>query len=285
MKNSVLLFAFCASFFTYADTALKPVDISPYQKSLYEAGEKSGINNAAPVAKQSFGLYTDEKKIGTFISGQGFSEQNSGICLISWATAADNIDVTIPTIGKDRWEAEACNGTVTVGVLSPEGAEQVIIGVIYKAQSPNTSLMESVIFAIDKQQQKLTLDQTLTEKIGSQGASTLGSLRRLYQQYASNSVEQPPTEDSSLLQVEEVIKAHKLVPNAACVNYLLTKNAEPGVDLVDIVEKHGGDCPGDPETQPRLFSVYVDQKSKQMISDKDDPVEGNFTLLLPGKAG
>ena len=283
MKRTVLLFALCAPFFTFANTVLKPADTGPYQKSFYEAGEKAGIRNAAPVAKQSFELYADEKKIGAFISGQGFSGQDTGICLIGWATVADNIAVTIPTVGKDRWEAETCNGTVAVGILSPEEAEQVIIGVIYRAQSPNASLMESVIFAVDKQQQKLTLEQALTEKIGSQGASTLGSLRRLYQQYANNSPEQPPAEDSSLLQVEKVIKARKLVPDAACVNYRLTKDAEPGLDLIEIVEKHGGDCPGDPETQHRLFSVYVDQKTKEMISDKDDLVEGNFTLLQPAK--
>lgn len=93
------------------------------------------------------------------------------------------------------------------------------------------------------------------------------------------------TSASAVTQVENTVEKNSLVPDAACVSYLLTEDAEPGLDLVDIVEKHGGDCPGDPETQPRLFSVYVDQKTKQMISDKDDPVEGNFTLLQPGKAG
>lgn len=93
------------------------------------------------------------------------------------------------------------------------------------------------------------------------------------------------TAESAVIQVENTVEKNGLVPDAACVSYHLTEDAEPGLDLVDIVEKHGGDCPGDPETQPRLFSVYVDQKTKQMISDRDDPVEGNFTLLQPGKAG
>ncbi|WP_233598531.1 hypothetical protein [Erwinia sp. 198] len=91
------------------------------------------------------------------------------------------------------------------------------------------------------------------------------------------------TAESAVIQVENTVEKNKLVPDAACVNYLITEDAEPGLDLVDVVEKHGGNCPGDPETQPRLFSVYVDQKTKQMISDKDDPVEGDFTLLVPDK--
>lgn len=92
------------------------------------------------------------------------------------------------------------------------------------------------------------------------------------------------TAESAVIQVENTVEKNKLVTDANCVNYLLTADAEPGLDLIDVVEKHGGDCPGDPETQHRLFSVYVDQKTRQMISDKHDPAEGDFTLLQASKA-
>lgn len=92
------------------------------------------------------------------------------------------------------------------------------------------------------------------------------------------------TSASAVIQVENTVEKNSLVPDVACVSYLLTEDAEPGLDLVDIVEKHGDGCPGDPETQHRLFSVYVNQVTKQMISDREDPAEGNFTLLQPDKA-
>ncbi|MBV4368231.1 hypothetical protein KUE00_16450 [Erwiniaceae bacterium CMYE1] len=84
-----------------------------------------------------------------------------------------------------------------------------------------------------------------------------------------------------MLQVENIVKARQLVTDPGCVDYLLTKNDEPGVDLVEIVEKHSDGCPGDPAIEHRLFSVYVNQKTKQMLSDKDTQVDGTFTPLLP----
>lgn len=82
-------------------------------------------------------------------------------------------------------------------------------------------------------------------------------------------------------QVKTAVEAQHLVNNPACINYVTTLSAEPGMDLVDIMEKHGGECPGDPQIQHRLFSVYVDQKTKQMLSDKDDPESGDLSLLSP----
>lgn len=84
-------------------------------------------------------------------------------------------------------------------------------------------------------------------------------------------------------QVKTTVEKEHLVTDPACTDYLLTKNAEPGLDLVSIVEKHGGRCPGDPQTQPRLFNVLVDQETGQMLSDKDDPVEGTMVPLAPAK--
>lgn len=326
-----------------ASVTLSATSVTSYEKSVYEEGEKLAIENAAPLDKQSFSLTSDNKKLGDFITGQGFSDKETNICFVSWATQAGKVDLLVPTIGKDDWEAEICNKTIAVGILSKDEEPQIKVGVIYLAQSPNALATESIIFSIDKEKQTLSLDQALTEKIGSQGATSLGSLRRLYQreqqlpenkalsetdkrQPASNNaqsetekpqpvinsikpeaVQQPtnnakpevvvaqpaehsvqpqtekqqPSEDGSLLQVENIVKARQLVTDPGCVDYLLTKNDEPGVDLVEIVEKHSDGCPGDPAIEHRLFSVYVDQKTKQMLSDKDTQVDGTFTPLLP----
>lgn len=92
-----------------------------------------------------------------------------------------------------------------------------------------------------------------------------------------------PAINPVIKQVKTTVEKEKLVSNPACTDYLYTKSAEPGVDLVEVVEKHGGACPGDPQVQHRLFNVFVDQKTRQMASDKDDPAEGNLSLLPPAE--
>ncbi|MCX8959408.1 hypothetical protein [Erwinia psidii] len=84
-------------------------------------------------------------------------------------------------------------------------------------------------------------------------------------------------------QVRMTVEKEKLVSNPDCTDYLFTQNAGKDMDLVDVMEKHGGQCPGDVQVQHRLFSVYVDQKTKQMVSDKDDPQNGNLSLLPPAE--
>lgn len=94
-------------------------------------------------------------------------------------------------------------------------------------------------------------------------------------------IAQAQDKNAVIQQVKTTVEKEKLVTNPACTDYLFTPDGQPGLDLVDVVEKHGGACPGDPQVQHRLFSVYVDQQTKQMISDKDDPVDGTLALLPP----
>jgi len=84
-------------------------------------------------------------------------------------------------------------------------------------------------------------------------------------------------------QVKKTVEQQKLISDSKCTDYLFTANAEAGLDLVDVVEKHGGECGGSPEIQHRLFSVYVDQVTHQMLSDKDDPANGTLSLLPASK--
>lgn len=269
-------FIFCAN----ASVTLSPVNVSTYQKAFYQEALRLAIQGGAPLEKQSFSLSADDKTLGVFIAGEGFNEHDDKTCFIGWATQPEKIDVLIPTIGKENWEAEVCGRTVAVGILSKDNEHVVKIGVIYDAQSPAALVKEVLIFSVDKEKQVLSLDRALTNQVSTEEVTTLSGLRQWYQN-------QPSAENITLnnvvLQVEKTVESQKIITQPACVNYLLTKDAEPGIDLVNVVEKHGGACPGDPETQPRLFSVYVDQKTKQMMSDKDDPVEGNLSLLEPAK--
>ena len=280
MRYLIFFFFQLFTLFANASVTLSSVNVSIYQKAFYQEALSSGIQAGEPLEKQSFSLSADDKTLGIFIAGQGLNQHDDKTCFIGWATQPEKIDVLIPTISKENGGAEACNRTVAVGILSKDNEPAVKIGVIYDAQSPTVRVKEAFIFSVDKEKKVLSLDHALTGQLSTEESTTLSDLKQWYQN-------QPTAENITLnnvvLQVETTVESQKLITQPACVNYLLTKDAEPGVDLVNVVEKHGGACPGDPETQPRLFSVYVDQKTKQMMSDKDDPVEGNLSLLEPAK--
>lgn len=77
-------------------------------------------------------------------------------------------------------------------------------------------------------------------------------------------------QDPSVSLVKITVEQGNQVSDIQCVDYVLTKNVEQGLDLVILLERHGGKCGGDPQAQHRIFSAYVDQKTHEMASDKDD---------------
>lgn len=79
--------------------------------------------------------------------------------------------------------------------------------------------------------------------------------------------------------VKKTLEQKKLLASPECTDYLYIPDNEPGIDVVNVVEKHGGDCPGDPQIQHRLFSVFVDQKTHKMESDINDPEDGTLSRL------
>ncbi|MFX4315879.1 hypothetical protein F8O53_28980, partial [Enterobacter sp. 63] len=81
--------------------------------------------------------------------------------------------------------------------------------------------------------------------------------------------------------VKKITEQRKLLRDPECAEYLYIPNGEPGMDIVDVVEKHAGGCPGDPQTQPTIFSVFVDQKTHKMESniDMDDQVNGTRSVF------
>lgn len=82
-------------------------------------------------------------------------------------------------------------------------------------------------------------------------------------------------------RVKRIVELHKLVREPECVDYVYIPDSEPGIDVVDIVEKHGGLCSGDPQTAPRIFSVYVDKGTYKMESDidMDDQLNGTRSIF------
>ena len=92
------------------------------------------------------------------------------------------------------------------------------------------------------------------------------------------------TELSPIAQlVKKTLEQKKLLASPECTDYLYIPDNEPGIDVVNVVEKHGGNCPGDPQVQHRLFSVSVDKKTHKMESDidMDDQVNGTRSVFPP----
>ncbi|MGE9551083.1 hypothetical protein ACQPT2_07670 [Erwinia amylovora] len=259
-----------------ATILLSALNTKPYEKPIYEEALKYAINSAVPLDKQSFTVTLDGKKMGDLITGQGFSENDTNICFVGWSSADGRVTTLIPTIGKGDWEAEVCNRTMAVGVLSGGNEPMSKFAVIYDAQTPDANPFESIIFTLDTEKGILSLDQELTEKFATKGNRTLGSLKSEYQKLQQKA---PAPPANVTRQVQRVVGKEKLITNPACVEYVQSKDGEPGLTRVDVMEKHGGKCPGDIQIRHRLFSVFVDDKTHQMLSDKDDPEEGTFSLL------
>lgn len=80
-------------------------------------------------------------------------------------------------------------------------------------------------------------------------------------------------------KVKEIAEQKKLLFSPECTDYLYMPDSEPGIDSVIVVEKHEGNCPGDPGTQPRLFTVNIDQTTHEMTSDINDLVDFEFSAF------
>ena len=80
-------------------------------------------------------------------------------------------------------------------------------------------------------------------------------------------------------RVHRAVIDHHLYAQPDCMEYIITRKAQPGVDEVELRERHGGRCGGDPEMAHRLFEVYVDRETGKMATDAADPVDGGLQVL------
>ena len=87
------------------------------------------------------------------------------------------------------------------------------------------------------------------------------------------------TDQQLRVRVHQAVIDHHLYAQPDCMEYIITRKAQPGVDEVELRELHGGKCGGDPEAAHRLFEVYVDRKTGRMATDAADPVGGGLQIL------
>ena len=86
------------------------------------------------------------------------------------------------------------------------------------------------------------------------------------------------SDDRLIDHVKQAVIAHHLLDHPDCVDYVITRKVQPGIDEVTL-RNHGGDlpggvkCGGDPEMGMRLFDVLVDRSNGQVATDAADPSE------------
>ena len=111
----------------------------------------------------------------------------------------------------------------------------------------------------------------------------IGCFFSLFFLFVSNEVFSESLPGTSQL-VKQIVEKKKLLESPfspECVDYVYLPDNEPGVDTVNVEEKHGGSCPGDPQTSHRLFTVNVNKKTHEMSSDINNPGDGVYLPFPP----
>jgi hypothetical protein len=87
-------------------------------------------------------------------------------------------------------------------------------------------------------------------------------------------------EDRTVLAVSKAIRKNKLTSrDDECLAYQFSPNTGKPYYVVDVRENHrDAKCGGDPNTSPRLFTVRVSKKTKEMWTDQGSP-SGEFRAL------
>ncbi|MEW5290797.1 hypothetical protein ABW286_16705 [Erwinia papayae] len=116
--------------------------------------------------------------MGDFIAGKGFNAHDNNVCFVGWSEKKPTVKTVIPTIGFDDWEAEVCNETKSVGIVSSDKDPVTKITVIYLAASPNATADEAIIFSVDSTTSDIDIDKALTTVVGSSGAKTIKELKK-----------------------------------------------------------------------------------------------------------
>ncbi|MEN4608509.1 hypothetical protein ACSSTN_10195 [Pantoea agglomerans] len=162
----------------FAQTSLHAVSDRAFQKDLFQKATEKSVQGGTPVDGQTFTLTNKGKVLGTFIAGKGFNAHDDNVCFVGWSEKKPAVKTVIPTIGFGDWEAEVCNATKSVGIVSPDNDPETKIAVIYEAASPNSTADEAIIFSIDNSSNDIEIDKALTQKVGAAGAKTIKELKK-----------------------------------------------------------------------------------------------------------
>ncbi len=78
------------------------------------------------------------------------------------------------------------------------------------------------------------------------------------------------SENKLINQAREIVTKYKLseLP-LMCLKFDVLEELFEGKRIIDVREKHGGSCGGDPDTSPRLFSIGIEQSTGAIWSDAE----------------
>lgn len=66
-----------------------------------------------------------------------------------------------------------------------------------------------------------------------------------------------------ILRATQVTADYKLTTiETACLDFKVAEDKYEGHDTVNVFEIHGGKCPGDPSTSPRMYSIAFDDRGE-----------------------
>lgn len=91
------------------------------------------------------------------------------------------------------------------------------------------------------------------------------------------SMAQPVQPDVSRRVTEAIVRNGLIGLPPECVLFMPTGETASYLDL-EVRERHGGTCPGDPATSPRLFMLRYDKGSGVVLKQSIDPGVGYVPL-------
>lgn len=80
-------------------------------------------------------------------------------------------------------------------------------------------------------------------------------------------------ENAALDLADKIIREHRLLTSQQlrCSTLVAEDKTTARMGYVTVLEKHGGGCPGDPETSPRRFSMEIDMRTGAAKWDNNFP--------------
>jgi hypothetical protein len=131
------------------------------------------------------------------------------------------------------------------------------------------------ILAVSMALQSCHVDRRPTSKSNPDSAKT-GEGHPTTPPDAAHGDDMQTPEDRTLVVVSKAIRTtHLTTLSDKCIAYRFDQNSSGDAYIVDVLENHRHpECGGDPQTEPRLFTVRVDKHTQKMWTDQG--LLGNF---------
>ena len=79
---------------------------------------------------------------------------------------------------------------------------------------------------------------------------------------------QVDNQDEIIARAKHIVAKYKLATiKPACLHYDVLEEKYHGKLMINVREVHGGECGGDAQTAPRLFSIGIDEKNNTVWTD------------------